>query len=589
LGAALAATLFLNWSTKPAEEGPIRFQISLPVGTGNFTLSPNGRMLAIIASGPDGRYAIYKRDLDSLDTQMLPGTGSPIGPPVFWSPDSRFVVFQAGSTLKKVDVTGGPPQAICDVPAVVLGGDWNRDGVIILGTAAHGIMKVSASGGEPTYVTQTGGVNEIHAFPFFLPDGKHFLYLQAPRDAGIYVGTLDAKPEQQNPKVIVATNHMTVYAPSGNKGTGYLLFLRENTLLAQAFDERKLELFGDTYPITGEVGTFLESANIATSANGVLAFRAGKSANPVSGLEWYDRQGRVLGQVGEGGGDTPLYMDLALSPDGKKAATAQFNPRHGPIPGVWLHDLARGVSVPLTFDFAPDSSPAWSPDGNRVAYGANRKGGSGIFAKEANGSGKEIVLVEPTDDPKYPNGWSRDGRYLLYTENNPKTSGDLWALPLAPDGTPSGPPIPIAKTEFDEGQGQFSPDMHWIAYTSDVSGRPEIYVQPFPAPPAGAAKTLVSRGGGTQARWRRDEKELFYLSLDGKATAVEVSGGQAFKAGVPRPLFQVFTSSLASEYFSAIFRWDVTADGKKFLIDTMKPSTDPATVVLNWTNELKKK
>ena len=586
--AALAASLFLFWSRKPAAESPVRFQIPLPAGTGNFTLSPNGRMLAIIANGPDGRYVIYKRDLDSLDTQMLPGTEGPIGPPVFWSPDSRFVVFQVGSTLKKVDVTGGPPQAICDVPAAVLGGDWNRDGVIIFGTAGHGIMEVPASGGEPQYITETGGVNEIHAFPSFLPDGKHFLYLKAPKDPGIYAGSLDAKLGQQNPKLILATNYMAVYAPSGKTGTGYLLFLRENTLMAQAFDERKLELLGDTYSITSEVGTFLESANISASANGILAFRAGKSANPISGLEWYDRQGKVVGEVEEGGGESPLYMDLALSPDGKKAATAQFNPRHGPIPGVWLHDLARGVSVPLTFDIAPDSSPAWSPDGNRVSYAAIRKGGSGIFVKEANGSGKEIVLVEPTEDPKFPNGWSRDGRYLLYTESNPKTGSDLWALPLAGDGTPSGPPIPIAKTEFDEGQGQFSPDMRWIAYTSDVSGKPEVYVQPFPAPAGGAAKTLVSQGGGTQARWRRDGKELFYLSLDGKAMSVEVSGGQMFKAGVPRPLFQAFVSSLASEDFSAIFRWDVTADGKRFLIDTMKPSTDPATVVLNWTNELKK-
>jgi len=589
LGAAVVASFFLNWRRKPPEEEPVRFQIALPAGTGNFTLSPNGRMLAIIANGPNGRHAIYKRDLDSLDTQMLPGTEGPVGPPVFWSPDSRFVVFQAGSTLKKLDVTGGPPQAICDVPAVVLGGDWNRDGEIIFGTAGHGVMKVSAVGGEPQYVTDTGGVNEVHAFPFFLPDGNHFLYLQTPRNTGIYTGTLDAKLGQQNPKLILATNRMAVYAPSGNTGTGYLLFLRENTLLAQAFDERKLELFGDTYSITSEVGTFLESANITASTNGMLAFRAGKSANPVSGLEWYDRQGRVLGQVEEVGGETPLYIDLVLSPDGKKAATAQFNPRHGPIPGIWLHDLARGASVPLTSDIAPDSSPAWSPDGSRVSYAAIRKGGSGIFAKEADGSGKEVVLVEPTDDPKFPNGWSSDGRHLLYTESNPKTSSDLWALPLAVDGTPSGPPIPIAKTEFAEGQGQFSPDMRWVAYTSNVSGRPEVYVQSFPAPPGGAAKTLVSQGGGTQARWRRDGKELFYLSLDGKAMAVEVSEGPVFKAGVPRSLFQVLTSSLASEDFRASFRWDVTADGKKFLIDTEKPSTDPATVVLNWTKELKEK
>lgn len=588
LGFALALNAFLYWGKTPRLAAPVRFEIPVPAGSLNFALSPDGRQLAILAPGPDGRRLIWIRALDSLETRPLPGTENVYGPHAFWSPDSRFVAFQSGSKLKRIDISGGPPQTICDTSASVLGGAWNKDDIIIFGTDGKGIMQVSAWGGVPTFLTTTGGRNEIHAFPSFLSDGRHFVYLRAPENSGIYIGSLDAKPEQQSSKRILATSLMAVYAPSSDAGSGRLFFMRDGTLLAQMFEERRLELVGEPTPVAEQVGTFLLSAGFSASANGVIAFRAGKSATALSGLSWYDRQGKELGDAGESG--TFSYDDLALSPDGTRVAATRIDPKSlGASQVIWLLDLVRVVSARFTFDLSPDLAPVWSPDSSRVAFTAARAGGTGIYQKAANGAGKEQVLVSPTDDAKFPNHWSRDGRFLLYTQQDAKTNADLWVLPLTGDGVPSGEPMPFANTEFSEGQGQFSPDTHWIAYASDESGRVEVYVQPFPTPPGGGSKTPVSSDGGNQPRWRRDGKELFYLSLDGKLMAVDVTEGPIFKGGSPKPLFQLPATSVYNSAALDVFRWDTTPDGKRFLINTAKTSSEPLTVILNWTAELKKK
>ncbi len=581
----LALSAFSYWGQRPPVAAPVRFEISLPQGTLNFTLSPNGRQLAIQAPGPDGRKLIWVRALDSLETRPLPGTEDVLGPPVFWSPDSRFIAFQVGNKLKKINISGGPPQAICDISVSVLGGAWSREDIIIFGTVGNGIMWVSAAGGVPTLLTTTGGRNEVHAFPSFLSDGRHFAYLRAPENPGIYIGSLDTKPEQQSAKRILATSLMAVYAPSSDAGTGRLLFMRDGTLLTQLFDERRLEPRGEPVLLAEHVGSFLLSATFSASASGVLTFRAGKTATPLSALRWYSRQGKDLGYAREPG--TYAYTDLAISPEGTRVAATRVDPNVGPGQGIWLLDLARGVSARFTFDVAPDIAPVWSPDGTRIAFSASRSGGSGIYQKAANGAGKEQPLVATTNDSKFPNDWSRDGRFLLYTQQDARTNADLWVLPLAANGTPSGTPAPFANTEFSEGAGQFSPDTRWIAYASDESGRSEIYVQPFPAPPGGGSKTSVSRDGGNQPRWRRDGKELFYLSFDGKLMAVDVTEGPIFKVGTPKPLFQAPVTSIQSRTDVSGLGWDVTSDGQRFLFDAVKTSPESLTTVLNWTAELK--
>jgi serine/threonine protein kinase len=580
-----ALNAYLYWDKKQPAAVPVRFEIPLPAGSLTFTLSPNGHQLAIQAPGPDGRKLIWIRALDSLETHPLPGTEDVLGPPVIWSPDSRLVAFQAGNKLKKIDISGCPPQAICNVSVSVMGGAWNRDDTIIFGTVGDGIMRVSAGGGVPSLLTTTGGRNEVHTFPFFLSDGKHFVYLRAPENPGIYSGSIELKPEQQSSKQILGTPLMADYLPSTDGGRGRLLFMREGTLLTQLFDERRLEPVGEPVSLAEHVGSFLLSASFSVSANGVLAYRAGKTAIPLSGLNWYSRQGEDLGSAGEFG--TTAYTDLALSPEGTRLATTRVDPKADSEQSIWLLDLIRGVNARFTFDVAPDFAPVWSPDGTRIAYGAWRSGGSAIYQKLSNGAGKEQVLVNATNDSKVPNDWSRDNRFLLYTQQDARMNADLWVLPLSDGGLSSGVPTPFANTQFNEAGGQFSPDARWIAFTSDESGKSEVYVQPFPTPPGGGGKIPVSRGGGNQPRWRRDGKELFYLSLDAKLMAVDVIRG--FDVGPPKPLFQTPASNIQNRTAANGLNWDVTADGQRFLFDETKASSDSLTVVLNWTADLKNK
>jgi eukaryotic-like serine/threonine-protein kinase len=590
LSALLAMTLSLTpfWYRRKTVSAnpPMRSELRLPAGSLNFALSPDGRRLAFVAPGPDGHNVVWIRELASLDgPRPLRGTEDAFAPVPIWSPNSRFVAFQSGSKLKKIDITGGPSQPICDTSVMALGGSWNRDDILIFGTRETGIMKVPAAGGDCTQVTTTGGRNEVHTFPTFLPDGRHFFYLKAPEGSGIYIGSLDAVPERQSTERILATAHMAVYAPDAGDG-GRLLFMREGNLLCQQFDEQRLRLQGEPFPVAEQVGTIFLSGSFSVSAAGVLAYRAGKTPGWTSQLKWFDRNGKELGHGGEV--EASEYTDIALSPDGTRLAAARVNPG-APGPNICLVDLNRDMSRPLTFDVAPDSAPVWSPDGKQVAFSAWRTGRTGIYLRNADG-GQEQLLVEPTNDLNMPNDWSRDGRFLLFTKKKDAgTNADLWVLCLSADGTPSGPPAPFADTQFSEHHGQFSPDTRWVAYTSNESGRPEIYVQSFPRP-SGGGKTMVSRGGGDQPRWRGDGRELFYLSLDKKVMAVHVTPAPTLKPGLPKPLFEApLVNPISDEILLSGFRWDVTPDGIRFLVNKDTLSYESLTLVSNWTTDLPQK
>jgi eukaryotic-like serine/threonine-protein kinase len=585
LGWAVAALLaaaglplaFVHFREKPRVAEPVRFQIPLPAGSGQFGLSPDGRWLAFMVQGAQGR-ALWLRALDSLESRPLPGTAD-IGRTFFWSPDSRSIAFGAGGKLKKLGIFGGFPQTICDIDLSSggVGGAWNSDGVIIFGGDPSGIMRVSAAGGVATPLTAPRG--NFHAFPSFLPDGRHFVYLSASTDPGIFLGSLDAKPEQQSSKRLLATLHSPVYAPSPDAAWGYLLFLHEGTLMAQGFDTRRLELRGEPVPVAERLGKFLLLGFFSASANDVLAYRSGAPfalARPT----WFDRQGKALGTSAEAG----TYVNLALSPDGKRVATARIEATGDAVgQDIWLLDFARGGSTRFTFGPGPAMWPVWSPDGARIVFQTL----DGLYLKPASGAGKEEPLLK-TKAPIFPDDWSRDGRFLLYSAIDPKTGYDLWVLPDLGGASGDRKATPFLQTQFNERYGQFSPDSHWIAYVSDESGRPEVYVRPFPASSNGGAKVKVSQEGGSQPRWRKDGKELFYLSPDGKLMAVEVvATGPVLQTGIPKPLFQVPASSPIND---DAFSWDVAADGKRFLINTMAvaPAAEPVTVVLNWTAGLKK-
>ena len=573
----LVATLGLAiafFRSAPVEVRAVRTSILAPEKSsfnfmGNFggpiTVSPDGRRLAFVATTAEGKDLLWVRSLDTLSAQALTGTEGASYP--FWSPDSRFIGFFAGGKLKRIEAAGGPTFTLCDAP-LARGGAWNRDDVIVFAPAAAGaLQRVSVSGGTPSAVTQLDQARGelTHRWPYFLPDGQHFLYLSrgasvSESETGtIYVTSLASKESKQ----LLRANSNVAYAQ------GHLLFLRGATLMAQAFDAKRLETVGDAFPIAEQVQSEPSIARgvFAVSENGVLAYQTGSAKNG-SQLAWFDRSGKQLSVLG----DVAISGNPQLSPDNKTLAVAIVDPQNG-NQDIWLYDVARGIRTRLTVDPGDERSPVWSPDGSRIVFSSNRKGHIDLYQKSAGGVGNDEPLLE-SDLEKHPMSWSPDGRFLLYSTVDPKTKVDLWVLPLVGDRKP----FPFLQTEFNEFNGQFSPDGRWIAYTSDESGRNEIYVGPFPGP---GGKQQISTSGGRQPKWRGDGKEIFYLAPDNKLMATVVSGQVAsLVVGALRPLFEVHPYDA----------YDVTTDGRRFLVDTAveQKASAPITLVLNWTADLKR-
>ena len=582
---ALAPIALMHLREKPLVPVlPVRFQIPMPekvslTPSGVFALSPDGRQLAFYGVGPDGVSRIWIRPIGSLEARPLLGTEGSTNSPFFWSSDSRSVAFGTSdpSSLKKIDISGGPAQTICSVPGTVSGGSWNREGVIIFGTSAGGLMRVAAVGGVASELTRTDPSRRetYHAMPFFLPDGRHFLYKRnsgSPENTGIYAGSLDVKPEERSSRLLLATSVGAAYLASTSSERGHLLFVREKTLMMQPFDEQQLEPAGEPIPVAEPVGSFRDIGYFSASGSGVLVYRIGGSSSARQ-LTWVDRQGKALGRAGE----PHIYNDVALSPDDMRAAVRTSDSQGE---NLWLHDFKTEILTRFTFEHVA-SSPVWSPDGNRIVFRSNRSGAFDLYQKLASGAGGEEVFLK-SDQSKTATSFSRDGRFLVYTAADPKTKLDLWVLPLEGDRKP----VPFLRTEFVEQSGQFSPDTRWIAYVSNESGRNEIYIRPFSPNSTGeslgsGAKWMVSKDGGTEPRWRGDSNELFYRATDGKVMSVEVTGKPIFQAGTAKPLFQLP---------SFLGGWDVALDGKRFLLAAFVEQSTPSpfTVVLNWQAGLEK-
>ena len=580
-GMLLAATLgvsFVHLREKPLATPELTqfqvFGLERPGSSPQVLISPDGRQLLFTGVEPDGRERLWVRNLASLEARALPGTEGPGTPSAnpFWSPDSRYVAFAVDGKLKKILVSGGPPQLLCDTPdGDIGGGSWNQDGVILLGSQSHGIYRVSASGGVATPVTVIDASRQerFHRRPVFLPDGRHFLYVRVsrvPENSGIYLGLLDAKPDKQSPKRLLAGQTGGAYAPTADTAFGHVLFLQDGTLMAQSFDLKKGELTGEPVPVAEQVsGNSATTGYFSVSTTGVLAYRSGVGI--LSRLTWFDRQGKALESVGEPG----EYGGVALSPDGKRIAVS----RRESSWDIWLFDAARNTGTRLTFDPGFAGGPIWSRDGKQIAFSRS----SDLFRKASDGSGSEELLVK-SSDPKYPMDWSPEGT-LLFGKQSASTREDLFFLPVEGDRKPAT----YLATQFRESGAQFSPDGRWVVYGSDESGRPEIYVRRFPN--ANAGKSVVSNGGGVQPRWRRDGREILYLSPDGKLMSVEVSvNGSMFQSSAPKSLFAV--NSRTDRVLSWL--WDVTADGQRFLVVTEPENANatPITVVLNWQAALKK-
>jgi eukaryotic-like serine/threonine-protein kinase len=573
---ALGTVSFIHSREKPpAAPEPVRFQIYPPEKTvfgPDLALSPDGRRIAFTATGVDGRTQLWVRNLDALESRPLPGTEG-VDNAVFWSPDSRFLAFAEGARLKKIDISGGPPVTLCDLPYIAGLGSWSPLGVLLVGgQGSSPLWRVSASGGPAIAVTrldpaQQGG---RHSFVSFLPDGRHFVYLQqsspGAENGGIYLGSLDSTPEGQPRKRLLATSFGAQYAPSSDPRTGYVLFLRESTLSAQRFDAERLELVGDPVPIAEQVGNQNGVKGLFTvSANSILAFRAG--ARTGSQLTWFDRQGKVMGTVG----DIDMMERPSISPDGRTVAIDRRDLQAGRY-DIWLHDLVRGTASRLTSNSTNNRFPIWSPDGGHVAYYTPDLGG-GLHQKAASGVGQDEVLSQTLPRGR-PMDWSRDGRYIIKGVSDPNTKLDIWVFPLFGDRKP----FPYLHSEFNESNARLSPDGQWLAYASDETKRNEVYVQTFPNP---TGKWQVSTTGGDLPVWSRDGKELFFLA-GGKMMAAEVKSGSKFEAGVPKALFEVHLETGAHVSF------DVSKDGR-FLIPTRPEdaAAAPITVVVNWTAALK--
>lgn len=544
--------------------------------SGRFALSPDGRRLALIGSDADGQTMLWVRPLETSVAQRLAGTEGATFP--FWSPDSRFVAFMAGGKLKKIDAGGGAVVTLCDA-TLPASGTWNREDVILFTPRASSpVYRVPAGGGAPEPATRLDAAagDEQHWFPFFLPDGRHFLYFVVGSKArgvadprAVYLGSLNPG---EAARLLIEGGSNAKYA------NGHVIFVRDGTLMAQRFDPDRLVLKGDAAPlveqvqITGLVTTGVAAA-FTVSETGVLAYQTGSTV--LSQLAWLDREGRELAKIGEAAD----FADLALSPDGTRAAVSVLDLAIG-TRDIWLFDLGRGLRQRVTFDPGDDIAPVWSkPEGDRLFFSSRRQGNTHLYERALRGAGDDRLLFEDSLG-KYASSLSPDGRFLAYVRGGGIIRrSDVWMLPLAGEHRA----VPLLQTEFVESQPQFSPDGQWLAYMTNESGRQEVYIRPFARD---GDKVQVSTAGGGWPRWRRDGKEIFYLSPDRAIVAVPVASQESrLEIGAGRPLFTMRTRPQAR---LDAYNYDASADGRRFLVNTfVEQSTSAAiNIVINWPASL---
>jgi Tol biopolymer transport system component len=574
LAVAVTVTV-VNLAPKPVPDvHQIRFQVAPPVNTtfGNtgFALSPDSRYLAFSALDASGRPGLW---LYSFETgESRPAVRNfPVGNVAIWAPDGRRLAFFAEGKLRRLDIADGVIQTICETPGTSQG-SWNQDNVILFGRSDSTVMRVSASGGTPTPVTALDSSRQErgHTGPRLLPDGKHFLYTRVstvPDKSGVYVGSLDVQPKDQDLRMLVSTPWSPTYAPTPDPRVGYVLYVREGTLIAQAFDNVTLKLTGDSIPIAEQVGdNGNATALFAASATRTLVYRRNLSTNgtPV----WVDRNGREVSALVPSTLTQPEFP--RVSPDGRRVALT--------IAGdVWVYDVDGHPPIKLTFD-GNHFSPLWTPDGRRIVYEAAPPP-TALLSIASDGSGGMPVPVSPAGH-YHPHGWSADGRWLVAVGLGASGRGatDIIKIPFGE----SGEPQPVVQTQATEGVNgaTVSPDGRWLAYVSDITGQREVWVQPFPGP---GTPTRVSPNGGLEPVWSRSGRELYYLEGN-KMMAVAVDAGAAFNFKPPVLLFTTNGYIQLRQPPS----YDVAPDGRFLMI---KPGVSSAaaaqlTVIVNWPQAL---
>jgi eukaryotic-like serine/threonine-protein kinase len=569
--ALLAAPYFVP---APAPLAASRFLIELPpdanILSGTLaspfpTVSPDGRYI-VFAAQSGGAVRLWLRPVGSLSAQPIAGTDgiAPTNSNPFWSADSRFIGFFAAGKLKKVAVGGGPPQILCDAGGDAIAGTWNQDDVILFENSGS-IHRVAATGGISAPVRVPDKLKDAgtYKFPYFLPDGRHFLYLAAGSKPEVWAGALDAADD----KSLFATNSRVLYA-----APSHLLFMRDGTLMAQPFDARNLSLTGDVFPIAEQIAFSAGNGGAAFSAstNGTLVYRANAAAATTE-LTWFDRSGKNLGIVRANGN----FQQPRLSPDQDRVVVSK---RDGGNGDIWLIDLLRGTSSRFSFDPGDDQWPIFSADGKQIAFASARGGAWGLYMKSADGGGAEELIHKVEGSTAYVDSWSSDGKVLLYDTVLPPTGRDTFALSM----TGERKSIPVVNDKFTQQGARLSPDGRWMLYGSDESGRLEIYVQAFP-PSGGKWQVSVDGASATVGNWRGDGREIVFQAVDGKMMAVDVKLGATFEAGIPRALFQVPGPVIGN-------RFAMSSDAQRFLFPLAPQTGDRAalTTVLNWASDIKK-
>ncbi|MGH9833999.1 MAG: protein kinase domain-containing protein [Blastocatellia bacterium] len=570
LGLALLAVSVAYFKRSSAEPRAVRLAFVPPENLAfdnglndRVVVSPDGQKLVFTGQSADGRRQLWVRQFDAAEAQPLPGTDDPLNP--FWSPDSRSIGFGSQGKLKRIDLTGGRPKTLYD--AFNLGGTsgsgtWSSTGVILFAHLGCNLLQIPASGGEaqPLTISDPALQGRCARFPYFLPDGRRFLF-RAGND--VFAGSLDSKEVKQ----VLTDAAPAVYAPPG-----WLLFVLNGALLAQSFDAERLELKGDAFPLTQPTNNArVFGLPLSVSDNGVLIWQGDRGREYQ--LVWFGREGKQTGTVGP-----PIKVTLEqaprLSPDGRRVAIHRIDPQTRNC-DIWVIDLLRNLPTRLTSDPLVDQMPTWSPDGARLVFNSSKGGVNGLYQKAASGVGAEELLLEGGIDPT---DWSTDGRFIIFSRATEKNRRDVWALPL----TGSRQPSPLLNSDFDEYRAQLSPDGHWLAYVSDESGSYEIYAQKFTAEgKLGGDKKRISTSGGNHPRFRRDGRELFYVAADGQMMAVGIkTSGATFEFETPKALFKTRIQRGQTHQW---IEYDVTADGQRFLIGTMIGEAPPASVILNWT------
>jgi eukaryotic-like serine/threonine-protein kinase len=541
---------------------------------GTPTLSPDGQRLAFVAVGSDGHRRLWVRALNSAAAQPLEGTDGANYP--FWSPDGRSIGFFSNGKLNRIDLSGGSLLALADAPDA-RGGSWGADGTILFAPSGNGpLFRVPASGGPTQQVTQLSPSRKDfgHRFPQFLPDGKHFLFYvlsAVAANSGVYTGSLDGG----EPKLVFQNDSSALYVPPH-----YLLFVRQGTLMSTRFDAASLRLSGELTAVTEHVALASNFQGLfTTSGNGILAYARGTGALAPMHLLWFDRSGK---QIGETGTPSFFYDTPSIAPDGGRLAVSTSDAQ---TPGlIWVFDLRNGTKRRLNFSSAFNAASAWSPDGKTLAFMSNRAGGTHFFQRPADGTGSTTPLFanKELEQVAVSATWTGDGRYLVFKKHAGGASSpcEVWAMPFFGDRQPFRV---VSDSRCGGSFPAVSPDGKWLAYVSGSPGQSEVDVAPFPR---GNGKWEVSTDGGSAPRWRRDGKELFYLSLEGEIMAAEVAEqGTTLVVEKVQPLFW------ANPVASPGWNFDSSPDGQKFVVVSrgQQQSPQPLTLVLNWPALLKQR